>query len=54
MIARALGKKAPRRPHRHGEVSTQVGRGASGPGWTTCVLGSLPFPLRDFRTVSTY
>ena len=54
MIARALGKKVPRRPHRHGEVSTQVGRGASGPGWTTCVLGSLPFPLRDFRTVSTY
>jgi len=41
------------RPHWHGEVRTQVGGGA-GPGWTRCVLGCLPFPRHDFRTISTW
>jgi hypothetical protein len=31
----------------------QVGGGA-GPGGTTSVLGCLPFPLHDFRTILTF
>jgi hypothetical protein len=38
--------------HRHGEVSTQVGRGAAEPGWTTCVLGGCPFHCTIFARFS--